>query len=77
VQLTTEYAAIVREKAFLLAEPNAGKPELQDGQALYKVTPVEFALTAKKIHEAGACIIGGCCGTSPDHIKAAVQKIRQ
>ncbi|MHC4271118.1 MAG: homocysteine S-methyltransferase family protein [Planctomycetota bacterium] len=77
VQLTTEYAAIVREKAFLLAEPNAGKPELQDGQALYKVTPVEFALTAKKIHEAGACIIGGCCGTSPDHIKAAVQKIKQ
>ncbi|MHC4265092.1 MAG: homocysteine S-methyltransferase family protein [Planctomycetota bacterium] len=77
VQLTTEYAGILQDKASLLAEPNAGKPELQDGEAVYKVTPEEFALTAQKIHAAGARIIGGCCGTSPDHIKAAVQKIRQ
>ncbi|MHC5074141.1 MAG: homocysteine S-methyltransferase family protein [Planctomycetota bacterium] len=77
VQLTAEYADIIQDKAFLLAEPNAGKPELADGQAVYKVTPDEFAASVKKIHEAGAKILGGCCGTSPEHIKAAVQKIRQ
>jgi 5-methyltetrahydrofolate--homocysteine methyltransferase len=77
VQLTTEYADIIQDKAFLLAEPNAGKPELTDGEAVYKVTPEEFAAAAQKIHEAGARIIGGCCGTSPEHIKAATKKIRQ
>ena len=64
------------KNVLVLAEPNAGKPELVDGKAVYKVTPDEFADAAQKIYDAGVTIIGGCCGTSPDHIKALAQKLR-
>jgi len=54
----------------LMAKPNASLPTLVDGQLQYRVSPAEFAKnTASLIHE-GACILGGCCGTSPAHIAA-------
>jgi 5-methyltetrahydrofolate--homocysteine methyltransferase len=71
-----ETAKAVDKNVLVLAEPNAGKPELVDGKAVYKVTPEEFADAAQKIHEAGVSIIGGCCGTSPDHITALAKKLR-
>ncbi|HLB75205.1 MAG TPA: homocysteine S-methyltransferase family protein [Sedimentisphaerales bacterium] len=60
----------------IFAEPNAGKPELIDGKAVYRVTPEEFAAAAEKIHAAGITIIGGCCGTTPQHIAAAARALR-
>jgi 5-methyltetrahydrofolate--homocysteine methyltransferase len=60
----------------ILAEPNAGKPELVDGRAVYKVSPEDFAITAEKMHSSGVNIIGGCCGTGPEHIKALAKKLR-
>jgi len=60
----------------LLAEPNAGKPELIDGEAVYRVTPQQFAAAAQKIHAAGFNIIGGCCGTTSQHIAALAQKLK-
>ena len=60
----------------IFAEPNAGKPELVDGRAVYKVTPEDFAIAAEKIHFAGVNIIGGCCGTTPEHIAAVSKKLR-
>ena len=60
----------------ILAEPNAGLPELLEGQAKYKLSPEEFAQEAEKIRQSGASIIGGCCGTSPAHISALVRKLR-
>jgi methionine synthase I (cobalamin-dependent) len=69
-------ARAVDKNVLVLAEPNAGKPELVDGKAVYKVTPDEFADAAQKIHEAGVTIIGGCCGSSPDHITALAKKLR-
>lgn len=60
----------------ILAEPNAGKPELVDGRAVYKVTPEDFATAAEKIHSAGVSIIGGCCGTGPEHIEAVAEKLK-
>lgn len=59
----------------LLAEPNAGKPELIDGKAVYKLSADDFAKWLEKIHNAGATILGGCCGTSPAHIAAMTKKI--
>ncbi len=59
----------------LLAEPNAGLPELEERLPVYKVTPGEFAETALKIADLGFSIIGGCCGTGPEHIKALAEKI--
>ncbi|MBN2312592.1 MAG: homocysteine S-methyltransferase family protein [Sedimentisphaerales bacterium] len=58
------------------AEPNAGKPELIDGRATYKVTPEDFAATAEKIHALGVSIVGGCCGTTPEHIQAMAQRLK-
>lgn len=60
----------------IFAEPNAGKPELVDGKAVYKVTPEDFAAAAVKIHSAGVNILGGCCGTGPEHIAAVSKKLR-
>jgi 5-methyltetrahydrofolate--homocysteine methyltransferase len=60
----------------IFAEPNAGKPELVEGQAVYKVSTGDFAAAAKKIHSAGVSIIGGCCGTGPEHIEAAAKKLK-
>ena len=59
------------------AEPNAGKPELLDKQAVYKVSPAQFAQAMQKIHSAGVNIIGGCCGTRPAHIKAVTKKLKE
>ena len=60
----------------ILAEPNAGIPELIDDQAVYKVKGEEFAATAEKIHLAGVNILGGCCGTGPEHIEALAKKLK-
>jgi methionine synthase I (cobalamin-dependent) len=60
----------------IFAEPNAGKPELVDGRAAYKVSPGEFAEMAQKIQSAGFSVIGGCCGTIPEHISAVVRSLK-
>ena len=66
-----EYATIP-----LLAKPNAGMPELIDGQTVFNVEPEEFAEVGKKLVEEGAAIIGGCCGTTPEHIRALKQAVK-
>ena len=60
----------------ILAEPNAGKPELVDGKAVYRVSPEEFAAAIERIYSAGVSIIGGCCGTGPEHIEAVAGALR-
>jgi 5-methyltetrahydrofolate--homocysteine methyltransferase len=57
-------------EATLMAKPNAGLPRLVDGQAVYDVTPQVMAEYALRYAELGAKIIGGCCGSTPAHIKA-------
>ena len=64
-------------RATIYAEPNAGKPQLLDGRAVYKVTPEDFATAIEKIHSAGVNIIGGCCGTGPEHIGAVVNRLKK
>ena len=54
----------------LIAKPNAGLPELDGDKTVYKTTPEEFAQDGRLLIEAGAHIVGGCCGTTPDHIRA-------
>jgi 5-methyltetrahydrofolate--homocysteine methyltransferase len=60
----------------ILAEPNAGKPELVEDKAVYNVSPEDFAAAAEKIHSTGVNILGGCCGTSPAHIEAVAGKMK-
>lgn len=70
-----QMAELVREmKAYanipVIAKPNDGMPEVIDGETVYRMTPEEFAAEARLILEAGAGIVGGCCGTTPEHIRA-------
>ena len=76
VELANVYASEVKGQVPLLAEPNAGKPELVDGRAVYKVSPQDFTTAVEKIYSAGINIIGGCCGTGPEHIEAMAKKLR-
>ncbi len=58
------------------AQPNAGKPRAVDNRNLYLCSPEYMAVYAKRFIEAGVRIIGGCCGTTPDHIKAIRGAVR-
>ncbi|MFO0746419.1 MAG: bifunctional homocysteine S-methyltransferase/methylenetetrahydrofolate reductase [Myxococcota bacterium] len=51
------------------AMPNAGYPRLQDGRLIYMATPEYFGVYARRFFKAGVAIVGGCCGTNPDHIR--------
>jgi 5-methyltetrahydrofolate--homocysteine methyltransferase len=61
----------------LWIKPNAGQPELVDGQAVYRTTPEEFATCALELIKAGASFIGGCCGTNPNFIQALTRHLAQ
>jgi 5-methyltetrahydrofolate--homocysteine methyltransferase len=79
VELTRRFITAVRELSedtAICAEPNAGRPELVEGKAVYKVSPEDFARMAEIIHSAGASIIGGCCGTGPEHIQAIAKRLK-
>jgi homocysteine S-methyltransferase len=60
----------------LVACPNSGFPEYVEGRYLYRTTPDYFARMAQEIVRAGANIVGGCCGTTPDHIRAIAGAVR-
>lgn len=53
----------------ILVKPNAGLPRLSEGRTCYDMNPKEFAQGIEKLAQAGARIFGGCCGTTPKHIK--------
>ena len=53
----------------VVVKPNAGLPELVDGKTTYSMDPVEFAEAMMPLAELGATVLGGCCGTTPEHIK--------
>ena len=79
IELAEKFASAVKslsKNVLIYAEPNAGKPELVEGRAVYKVSPEDFATAVEKIHSAGVNIIGGCCGTGPAHIAAIRKKLR-
>ena len=54
----------------LAAMPNAGMPKVVDGRSMYLTSPEYLASFAKKFVKAGATFVGGCCGTTPQHIRA-------
>jgi 5-methyltetrahydrofolate--homocysteine methyltransferase len=56
--------------AVLVAKSNAGMPELVDMRAVYRMDPTTMAACAVAMRDAGATIIGGCCGTTPGHLAA-------
>jgi 5-methyltetrahydrofolate--homocysteine methyltransferase len=71
---------VVREmhpyaKVPLVMQPNAGLPKMMGGQMVYSLSPEEMADFIPEILEAGVRIIGGCCGTQPEHIGAMTRRL--
>ena len=60
----------------VLLEPNAGLPKVVDGKTVYDVLPEEFSSDVSALIKKGVRIAGGCCGTTPDYIKALVEKTK-
>lgn len=61
----------------VLIHANAGAPVYKDGETIFPETPDEMATYVQSLIDAGANIIGGCCGTTPDHIKKIVEIVRK
>ena len=79
IELAEKYvsaAQALSADVIIYAEPNAGRPELVEEKVVYKVLPEDFAEIVEKIHAAGVNIVGGCCGTSPAHIKATAERLK-
>jgi len=61
----------------IVAQPNAGTPKLVGDKTVFEMGPAAFAEGVAKCIEAGAQIVGGCCGTTPEHIRAVRRRIEQ
>ncbi len=58
----------------ILLQPNAGLPREVEGKTVFDVGPEEFAALMEACVQGGACLVGGCCGTTPEHIRALVAR---
>ena len=74
-KIVQEYAA-ADSGLIIWAKPNAGLPVMQDGVATYDMTPEQMAASAVRNVQAGARIVGGCCGTSPAHLAAIAAAVK-
>jgi 5-methyltetrahydrofolate--homocysteine methyltransferase len=76
-----DYVSLCREisaaagRAHVIIQPNAGAPQQVNGRTLYLATPEQMAETAVRLMDAGARIVGGCCGTTPAHIEAIARSV--
>lgn len=74
VEIIRRMAAAASKK--LIAMPTAGLPQIERGNLIYQSSPEYFASYAKNLLQAGAFIIGGCCGTTPEHIRAVASVVK-
>ena len=58
----------------VIVNPNAGLPEVENGKTVFNIGPDAFADYMAEMARQGACILGGCCGTTPEHIRKTVEK---
>lgn len=65
----------VNPNVILVAKSNAGMPHLHEDRAVYDATPEDMAEYAVKVRRLGASIIGACCGSTPDHVRAMKHKL--
>ena len=75
IQITKQMRAAMPAIPILI-QANAGFPRIEDGKTVFGETPEYMASQVSELVEAGANIIGGCCGTTPDHIAAMVKAVR-
>lgn len=75
-ELYDAVADMVGRAAHVAAVPNAGYPKMVDGRTIYMATPEYFGVYARRFLKLGVRIVGGCCGTSPEHVSAMVGAAR-
>ncbi len=75
VDLTADLRASTAKP--IAIQPNAGQPVVRNGVTCYEQSPAEFAADVRKIMDAGAEIVGGCCGTTPEFIQAVKAEIAE
>lgn len=63
-------------KTPIIVQPNGGKPRTENGKTVYNATPDQMAATARQLLATGVRIIGGCCGTAPEHLAAMSRAIK-
>jgi 5-methyltetrahydrofolate--homocysteine methyltransferase len=73
----TQLAAAAQPGDVIVAKGNCGIPYYEEGHIRYNGTPELMAEYAKVVRDAGAKIVGGCCGTSPDHLRAIRQSLEE
>ncbi|MHC4338477.1 MAG: homocysteine S-methyltransferase family protein, partial [Planctomycetota bacterium] len=61
----------------VLAQPNAGKPKLVNDKTVFEMGPGDFATGIAECSHAGARLLGGCCGTTPEHIRAVAATLSE
>jgi 5-methyltetrahydrofolate--homocysteine methyltransferase len=71
VEIMKEYATVP-----IIAKPNAGLPRLVNGETVFDMEPTEFSEETRKLVDAGASIVGGCCGTTPEHTQKLADAVR-
>ena len=78
IEVMTELARQIRQATdgYMLVHSNAGIPSIQNGQIVYPESPEFMVERFKTLADMGINIIGGCCGTGPDHIRALAQALR-
>lgn len=74
VEIVRRMARVSRLK--ICVQPNAGLPVLREGRTQFPMTPNDMAPYVDRFVEAGASIIGGCCGTTPEYIRQVAQKTK-
>jgi len=74
LEAVEKMAPLTRKK--ISAQPNAGMPRDIGGRSMYMASPEYMATYARHLVQAGARVVGGCCGTTPEHIKAIVEGVR-
>jgi 5-methyltetrahydrofolate--homocysteine methyltransferase len=78
----TQMAAIVSvlksaTKLPVLAQPNAGRPRLVDDKTVFEMVPADFVMGIGECLRSGARLVGGCCGTTPKHIRAVAEVLNK
>ena len=61
----------------IIVNPNAGLPRSENGKTVYDISPEEFANIVSDFISNGVSIVGGCCGTTPEHIKLLIRKVNE
>jgi 5-methyltetrahydrofolate--homocysteine methyltransferase len=76
-KIVQEYAA-THSGLFIWAKPNAGLPSVEaaTGRSVYDVSPEQMGEFAKRYVQLGARIVGGCCGSTPAHVRAIAQAVK-